>query len=127
MFFLSFNFYVAFGNCISVPFCVAYTLLLTIRDSQVQRPRAQALRSYCLDPNTALHYLGTVCLVSQSCPTLCDPMNSSPPGSSVHGILQATILEWAAISFSKKEKEFFTLWQISLLLHTSIFSVVKRS
>ena len=38
--------------------------------------------------------------VTQSCPTLCDPMDCSPPGSSVHGILQARILEWAAISFS---------------------------
>ena len=36
----------------------------------------------------------------QSCPTLCDPMNSNPPGSLVHGILQARILEWVAISFS---------------------------
>ena len=36
----------------------------------------------------------------QSCPTLCDPMDSSPPGSSVHRILQARILEWGAISFS---------------------------
>ena len=36
----------------------------------------------------------------QSCPTLRDPMDSSPPGSSVHGILQARILEWAAMSFS---------------------------
>ena len=36
----------------------------------------------------------------QSCPTLCDPMDSSPPGSSVHRILQARILEWVAISFS---------------------------
>ena len=36
----------------------------------------------------------------QSRPTLCDPMNSSPPGSSVHGILWARILEWADISFS---------------------------
>ena len=33
-------------------------------------------------------------LVTQSCPTLCNPMDSSPPGSSVHGILQARILEW---------------------------------
>ena len=33
-------------------------------------------------------------------PTLCDPRNSSPPGSSVHGILLARILEWVAISFS---------------------------
>ena len=34
--------------------------------------------------------------VTQSCPTLCDPMDCSPPGSSVHGILQARILEWFA-------------------------------
>ena len=37
-------------------------------------------------------------LIAQSCPTLCDPMGYSPPGSSVHGILQARILEWVAIS-----------------------------
>ena len=36
-------------------------------------------------------------LVSQSCPSLCDPVDHSPPGSSVHGILQARILEWIAI------------------------------
>ena len=40
-------------------------------------------------------------LVIQSCLTLCDPMDYSLPGSSVHGILQARILEWVAISFSK--------------------------
>ena len=40
-------------------------------------------------------------LVTQSCLTLCNPMNCSPPGSSVHGILQASILEWVAIPFSK--------------------------
>ena len=39
--------------------------------------------------------------VAQSCPTLCDPMDCSPPCSSVHGILQARILEWVAISFSR--------------------------
>ena len=39
--------------------------------------------------------------VAQSCPTLCDPMDCSPPGSSVHGILQARILEWVAIPFSR--------------------------
>ena len=36
----------------------------------------------------------------QSCPTLCDPIDGSPPGSPVPGILQARALEWAAISFS---------------------------
>ena len=38
--------------------------------------------------------------VAQSCPTLCNPMDCGPPGSSVHGILQARILEWVAIFFS---------------------------
>ena len=37
----------------------------------------------------------------QSCPTLCDPIDSSPPGSAVPGILQARTLEWVAISFSR--------------------------
>ena len=40
-------------------------------------------------------------LVLQTCPTLCDPMDCNPPGSSVHGILQARILEWVAIPFSR--------------------------
>ena len=40
-------------------------------------------------------------LVTQSCPTLCNPMDCSPPGSSVHRILQANILEWVAISYSQ--------------------------
>ena len=38
--------------------------------------------------------------VTQSCPTLCDSMDFSPPGSCVHGIFQVTILEWVAIFFS---------------------------
>ena len=44
-------------------------------------------------------------LGAQSCPTLCNPMDRSPPGSSVHGILQAKILEWVAISFSSTKCE----------------------
>ena len=39
--------------------------------------------------------------VTQSCPTLCDPMDCSLPAFSVHGILQARILEWVTISFSR--------------------------
>ena len=41
------------------------------------------------------------CVCAQSYPTLCNPMDCSPPGSSVHGISQAGILEWVAISFSR--------------------------
>ena len=39
----------------------------------------------------------------QSCPTLCDPRDSSPPGSPISGILQARILEWGAIAFSERK------------------------
>ena len=40
----------------------------------------------------------------QACPTLCDPIDGSPPGSSIPGILQARTLEWVAISFSNAWK-----------------------
>ena len=59
--------------------------------------------------------------VAQSCLTLSDPMDYSPPGSSVHGILQAGVLEWGAIAFSNRNlKEgkivliFFVLFHIML-------------
>ena len=54
--------------------------------------------------------------VAQSCPTLCNPIDCSPPGSSVHGIFQAGILEWVAIPFSRgsswprDQTQFFTIW-----------------
>ena len=44
--------------------------------------------------------------VTQSCPTLCDPMDCSLSGSSVHGIFQARVLEWIAISFSKQRDKY---------------------
>ena len=48
----------------------------------------------------ANQHLFSSCCQSQSCPTLCDPMDCSPPGSSVHEIFQARKLKWVAISFS---------------------------
>ena len=52
----------------------------------------------------------------QPCPTLCDPMDCSPPGSSVHGILQARILEGVAIPFSR---ESFQPWDQTWFFHTA--------
>ena len=59
--------------------------------------------------STVIQYLHSVCLLCyakslQSCLTLCDPIDSSPPGFPVPGILQARTLEWVAISFSKAWK-----------------------
>ena len=68
-------------------------------------------------------YMKVKVLVAQSCPTLCDPMDCSLPGFAVHGILQARILEWVAILFSRWSSRprdrtwvsciagrFFTVW-----------------
>ena len=60
----------------------------------------------CQEKGTLLHCwwkckLVQVLLIAQLCPTLCDPVDCSLPGASVHGILQARILEWVAMLFSK--------------------------
>ena len=52
----------------------------------------------------------------QSCPTLCDPIDGNPPGSAVPGILQARILEWVAISFSKVRK-----WKVKVKLLSRVW------
>ena len=61
-----------------------------VGDKTRHQPRSSDLKSYTLFHAKSL----------QSCPTLCNSMDCSPPGSSAHGILQARMLEWAAISFS---------------------------
>ena len=53
--------------------------------------------------------------VTQSCPTLCNPMDCSLPGSSLHGILQARVLEWVAISFSRGSSQLRDWTQVSLI------------
>ena len=52
--------------------------------------------------------------VGQSCPTLRDPMDCSLPGSSVHGIFQARVLEWGAIAFSEVRANVYQMHQSSL-------------
>ena len=63
----------------------------------------------------ASHYLSVLHTAAaakslQSCPTLCDPIDGSPPGSPVPGILQARVLEWGAIAFF----QFYTQWCINV-------------
>ena len=72
-------------------------------------------------------------LVAQLCPTLCNPMDCGLPGISVHGILQARILEWVTIPFSRGSSwprdwtqvshiagRFFTIWATSAYIHTKV-------
>ena len=86
------------------------TVLETRDNSVVNFSSPQILFSYFLLPWTFLFLfiflLKYVCAAAaakslQLCPSLCDPMDCSSPGSSVHGILQARILEWVAMPFSR--------------------------
>ena len=125
--------------CVCVHFTKVWLLLLLSRVSRVQ---------YCVTPQTAAqqaplpwdspgkntglgcHFL-LQCMkvkseseVAQSCPTLSDPMDCSLPGSSIHGILQARVLEWGAIQIHTNTK-FYTEFMKQLLLpHTSIWRKV---
>ena len=70
--------------------------------------------------------------VSQLCPTLCDPMDCSPSGSSIHGIFQARVLEWGAIAFSGEQvlgsRNLWVFWIVSdQLLTQSIVTVICGS
>ena len=66
-------------------------------------------------------------LVAQSCLTLCDPMNYSPSGTSVHGILQARILEWVAIPFSKGSSQPRDQTPVSCMAETFFTSWATRN
>ena len=78
--------------------------------------------TYCAfscSPCQRCSYVWTVMVkIAQSCPTLCDPMDCSLPGSSVHGILQAIVLEWIAISFSKGSSQPRDRTQVSRIVDT---------
>ena len=69
--------------------------------------------------------------VAQSCPTLSDPMDCSPPGSSVHGIFQARVLEWGAIALSHTKMismvimmQDWVLYELCLLLPLLVYIVL---
>ena len=67
------------------------------------KPRSPALQVDSLPSETHTHthtHAAAAAKSLQSCPTLCDPIDGSPPGSLVPGVLQAGTLEWVAISFS---------------------------
>ena len=65
--------------------------------------RGECFQFFTIENNVYCRFIIYVyVLVTQSCLTLCNPMDCSPPGSFVHGILQARVLEWVAISFSSE-------------------------
>ena len=73
---------------------ISFSLLICHKGHKYQGSRSS---------ESQLRHLGPAAAVAkslQSCPTLCDPIDGSPPGSPIPGILQAGTLEWVAISFS---------------------------
>ena len=91
------------GPLLIVSAILTSSLLSLVKGTTVDKPHGY----HFFGPPTVIPiHFGFVCtscvrLVTQSCPTLCDPMDWSSPDSSVHGILQARILEWVAIPFSR--------------------------
>ena len=68
----------------------------------LRSPALQVDSSLSETPGKPMHVLEWVNEVAQSCLTLCDPMDCSPPGSLVRGIIQARILEWVTLPFSRE-------------------------
>ena len=101
-----------FAYFVRIPVCCCCCKVSSVASDSVRPHRQQPARLRhpwdSLGKNTGVgcHFL-LQCMkvkseseVAQSCPTLSDPMDCSPPGSSIHGIFQARVLEWGAITFS---------------------------
>ena len=96
-------------------FVITFSHLAWCFQSSYMSEHVSVLHSFTL-PNNILLYTAKS---PQSCPTLCDPRDGSPPGSPVPGILQARALEWVAISFSNAWK-----WEVKVksLSRVQLFS-----
>ena len=85
-------------------------------DLQSPFPSCQFFISVCVEDNSQKVKVKSESEVAQSCPILCYPMDCSLPGSSVHGIFQARVLEWVAISFSRRSSWLRDGTQVSLIV-----------
>ena len=84
--------------------CGSWLYFVTIISMKLPKrggPTIIRLLPYKAMNQSELAQASSLVLVAQSCPTLCDPRDCSLPGSSVHGIFQARVKEWVAISFSR--------------------------
>ena len=85
----------------SQPYHYPFPILLLKGSTGNNKKKQKELNCSYLGIGLYINFMCMGVLVSQSCPTLCDPMDCSPPASSVHGIFQARVLKWVAISSSR--------------------------
>ena len=81
------------------------TLRLNTRQSGILLPGAGRVMILYTDSCFLPHFIFALLCYAQSRPTLCSPMDCSPPSSSAHGIFQARILEWGAISYFRRSSQ----------------------
>ena len=105
--------YTYFYSCaINLP-CTYYFIFLFTKLKFSLKPKSMSFQFNIRRAITQyqMHAAAAAAKLLQSCPTLCDPTDGSPPGSTVPGILQARTLEWVAISFSNAWK-----WKVKVKL-----------
>ena len=133
------NFKIILGHLLGI--CAAATAVTSVVSDSVRPHRQQPTRLPCpwyfpgKNTGVSCHFL-LQCMkvksqseVAQSCPTLSNPMDCSLPGSSIHGIFQARVLEWGAIAFSGASliaTDYYTSFSIHSCLNLSRFMDLKR-
>ena len=106
-------------------FCLSQTVIFLLQQPKLTKTIAkhttQACGFSCLSPSPhiVMFFPPVAAKSLQSCPTLCDPIDGSPPGSAISGILQARTREWVAISFSNAWK-----WKVKVKLLSRVWLLV---
>ena len=88
------------GKPLNITVIQVYALTTDVKETEVYQFYEDLQDFLELTPKKDILFITAAAESLQSCPTLCDPRDGSPPGSPVPGILQARTLEWVAISFS---------------------------
>ena len=107
--------YSAHGNSYPVAIFHPTKVCASLKSSWRSSFHNSRVFEYSVPSTVVVVLVALCCSVSKSCPTLCDPVDCSPPGCSVHGISQARILEWVAISFSGGSSQPMDRTQVSCL------------
>ena len=106
---------------------ITWVAMPSLRGSSRPRDRTRVFYVSCLGRQVLYCWCHLMLLVTQSCPALCNPTNCSPPVSSVHGILQARIPEWVAISSQSRDQTHvacFSCIDKQILFHYATWEVL---